>query len=114
MAAIVPGRTLWRRWDTLRPVPALAIALALLVSTALHRVAVRVADRRRTICGVAVLGIAALLLYFAFSIPAAQLTYHEAISRRLPGNQRVAIIESSRLARKGPMSKRHGASCRGR
>jgi mannosyltransferase len=73
-------------------VPGLAIALALLMACAFNGIAVRLADRSRVVVESAVLGIAAAALFIAFSIPAARLTYGEAISQRLLGDHRVAVI----------------------
>ena len=73
-------------------VPGLAIALALLTACAFNGIAVRLADRSRVIVDSAVLGIAAVVLFFAFSIPAAQLTYGQATSQGLLGDHRVAIV----------------------
>ena len=75
-------------------VPGLAIALALLAAWAFNGIAVRVAVRLRDIVESAALGTAAVVLFFAFSVPAAQLTYGEAISQGLPGAHRVAIIDA--------------------
>jgi hypothetical protein len=79
-------------------VPGLAIALALLTACAFNGIAVRLADRSRVIVEIAVLGIAALVLFFAFSIPAARLTYGEAISQGPLGDHRVAVTCSAPLA----------------
>jgi mannosyltransferase len=54
-------------------VPGLAIAIGLLTACAFDVMAVRLADRSRVIVESAVLGIAALVLFLAFSVPAAQL-----------------------------------------
>jgi mannosyltransferase len=73
-------------------VPGLAVALALVAASAFNGIAARPADRLRVVVGGVVLGIAAAVLFFAFSLPAARLTYAEAISQRLPGAHRVPII----------------------
>jgi mannosyltransferase len=74
-------------------VPGLAIAVSLLTACALNGSAVRLGHRSRVIVESAVLGIAAVTLFFAFSIPAARVTYGEAISQGLHGDHRVAIID---------------------
>ena len=65
-------------------VPGLAIAIALLATAALHSVAVRPAARSHAVVPGVVLAGAAVVLFVAFSIPAARLTYLEAISARPP------------------------------
>ncbi len=75
-------------------VPGLAIALAVLTAWAFNGIAVRLAVRSRVIVESAALGIAAVVLFFAFSVPAAQLTYGEAISQGLLGDHRVAILDA--------------------
>ena len=59
-------------------VPGMAIALALLTAWAFNGIAVRWAVRSRVIVASAALAIAAVVLFFASSVPAAQLTYGEA------------------------------------
>ncbi len=71
-------------------VPGLAIAAALLTACAFNRLTVRLTDRSRAAVGSAALGIAAVILFFAFSIPAARMTYGEAISQGPAGDHRVA------------------------
>ena len=65
-------------------VPGLAIAIALLAACAVHSVAVRSAARWRDVVAGVVLAGAAVILFAAFSIPAARLTYLEAISAQPP------------------------------
>jgi mannosyltransferase len=72
-------------------VPGLAIALALLAACAFNGATVLLADRSRVVVESAMLAIAAVV-FFAFSVPAAQLTYGEAISQVLPGGHPAAII----------------------
>jgi uncharacterized membrane protein len=72
-------------------VPGLAIALALLAACAFNGATVRLADRSRVVVESAMLAIAAVV-FFAFSVPAAQLTYGEAISQVLPGGHPAAIV----------------------
>jgi hypothetical protein len=69
----------------------LAIALALLAACAFNGATVLLADRSRVVVESAMLAIAAVV-FFAFSVPAAQLTYGEAISQVLPGGHPAAII----------------------
>jgi mannosyltransferase len=73
-------------------VPGLAIAIALLGASAFDVMTVRLADRPRVVVGSAALGIAAAVLVLAFSVPAARLTYGEAVSRGPPGNHRAAVV----------------------
>lgn len=56
-------------------VPGLAIAIALLTARGFDVTAARWADRSRVIVGSAVLGIAAVVVWFACSVPAAQAFY---------------------------------------
>jgi hypothetical protein len=65
-----------------------------LTAWAFNGIAVRLAVRSRVIVESAALGIAAVVLFFAFSVPAAQLTYGEAISQGLLGDHRVAILDA--------------------
>ena len=67
-------------------VPGLAIAIALLAACAVHVAAARSAARSRDVVVAVVLAAAAVILFVAFSIPAARLTYLEAISERPPAD----------------------------
>ena len=71
-------------------VPGLALALALLTAWAADGFGDRLASRSRVVVGSALPVIVALALFFIFSIPAAQLTYREAISEGLPGGHQAA------------------------
>ncbi len=77
-------------------VPGLAIALSLLTASAFNGVVFRSAERWHVIVASTVLGVAALILFIASSIPAAQVTYSEAVSQGLTGGHRVAIIRAER------------------
>lgn len=72
--------------------PGLAIALALLTACAVDGMEARSADRSHVIVEGVLLASAAAVLFFAFSVPAARLTYGEAISRGQRGDDRVAVI----------------------
>jgi mannosyltransferase len=74
--------------------PGLAIALALLVGGAANEIAVGLGWWRAIVTS-ALLVIAALVMFLAFSIPAARLTYREAISQRLHDDSRLTVIESA-------------------
>jgi mannosyltransferase len=74
--------------------PGLAIALALLMGCAANEIAAGL-GRWRAFVTSALLVIVALALFLEFSIPAARLTYHEAISQRLPDDSRLTVIESA-------------------
>ena len=69
-------------------VPGLAIAVALLAACAGHSVAARSAPRTRDVVAGVVLTGVAVVLFVAFALPAAQLTYLEAISVRPPDADR--------------------------
>jgi mannosyltransferase len=71
--------------------PGLAIALALLAGCAANEMAVRL-GRWRAIVTSALLVIAALVMFLAFSVPAARLTYREAISQRPHDDSRLTVI----------------------
>jgi mannosyltransferase len=75
-------------------VPGLALALALLAGCAANEIAVGLGRWRAIVTG-ALLVIASLVLFLAFSIPAARLTYREAISQRLHDDSRLTVIESA-------------------
>jgi mannosyltransferase len=71
-------------------VPGLALALALPVAAALRGIAAPLTDRSRVRAAV-VLGAAAVVLFVAFSVPAARLTYREAISQGPAGERTTAV-----------------------
>jgi mannosyltransferase len=75
-------------------VPGLAIALALLVGCAANGIVVRLGRWRATVTS-GMLVIAALVMFLAFSMPAARLTYREAVSQRLPNGHRLTVLESA-------------------
>lgn len=72
--------------------PGLAIAIALPAAWAISGSDVRFADRSRVVVEGVLMGIAAVILSFVFSVPAARLTYVEAISQVTPRAYRVAGI----------------------
>ena len=72
--------------------PGLALALALLTAWAVDGLGDGLTGRSRHVFESALLVIVALALFFAFSIPAAQLTYREAISEGPPGGHQATII----------------------
>ncbi len=72
--------------------PGLALALALLTTWAVDGIGDGLTGRSRHVFESALLVIVALALFFAFSIPAAQLTYREAISEGPPGGHQATII----------------------
>ena len=75
-------------------VPGLAIAIALLAACAVHVVVARSAARSRDVVVGVVLAAAAVVLFVAFSIPSARLTYLEAISERPPADHSMTYLEA--------------------
>jgi uncharacterized membrane protein len=73
-------------------VPGLAMAVALVGAYAFDAITLELAARSRVVVESAVLVGVAVGFFFAFSIPAAELTYGEAISRGPLGDHRVALI----------------------
>ena len=71
-------------------VPGLAIALGLLVAWAIGGGEARFAHRPGVVAEGVLLGVVTVVLFFAFSVPAARLTYAEAVSRGAPRVHRVA------------------------
>jgi mannosyltransferase len=81
-------------------VPGLAIALALLATWAVGGSEVRFARRSSMVAGGVLLGVVTVILFFVFSVPAARLTYVEAVSQgtlRVHRVSSMAVREDRRL-----------------
>lgn len=86
--------------------PGLAVAIALLAACAAHSVAVLPARRSRVVAQGALTGIAAVVLFLLFAVPAARLTYAEAISQgtvRVRGVCSIAAREARERPAPGPL-----------
>ncbi|HZL65683.1 MAG TPA: glycosyltransferase family 39 protein [Thermoleophilia bacterium] len=70
--------------------PGLAIAIALPAVWAIRGSDIRLVHRSRAVAGGVMLGVATVALFLVFSVPAARLTYAEAISQATPRVRRVA------------------------
>lgn len=67
--------------------PGLALALALLAASALDEIGARFTHRSRAVVAGGVAAAAAVVLFLAFSVPAARLTYREAIAQGPPAHR---------------------------